>query len=173
MAHDEQSFLDFADYFSPRLKNFCLSCGLESEEAERRVAECIAGIVLKTVREHSKIKQGNLESWVWIQARDTLVDCWQSTKWGKSDLADVFILLDLVEEALATLPEADRSILQFQRPSMAREREEISKLLNAPIETVQRNQEKALKNFQTTLESDLKFRRLLVLLKRRESKQSP
>ncbi len=173
MAREKQAFLDFADYFSPRLKTFCLYCGFGSEEAERRVAECLTGIALKTVREHREIKQGDLESWVWTQARDTLVECWQSTKWGKNELAELFLLLDLVEEASAMLPEADRNLLKFQRPSMTREPQELSKLLNTPVETVQRNQEQALKNFQTALESDLKFRRLLVLIKRRESKQSP
>jgi len=68
-------------------------------------------------------------------------------------LTELFLLLDLVEEALATLPEGDRSILQFQKPSMARECEAISKLFNTPVETVLLNQEKALKNLQTALDS--------------------
>jgi len=122
MALEEEAYNQFAHIFGLRLRAFFVRRGLSESDAEDLAGSCITDIALK-VRHYRHVTGGGFNAWVFTLARHALVD-WLRTRLPTQELPDdlpseaanerteedLSVVL-AVEEALAKLPDLDRSLI--------------------------------------------------------------
>lgn len=124
-ALEEEAFTQFAHIFGPRLRAFFVRRGLAESDAEDLAGSCVTDIALK-VRHYRQIAEGGFGAWVFTLAHHALAD-WREAHVpteplsddlatetvGDADESDLSVIL-AVEEALAKLPELDRSLIRLR-----------------------------------------------------------
>jgi RNA polymerase sigma-70 factor (ECF subfamily) len=114
----------FADGFGPRFRQFFVSRGLTSAEAEDLAVTCVSDVVVK-IEQYRPYKLGGFVSWVWTIARRKLVDYFRTRQSAEPLDKDYPAILSdqsadgdedvvqAVDEAMACLSEENQKIIRL------------------------------------------------------------
>jgi RNA polymerase sigma-70 factor (ECF subfamily) len=171
-ALEEQSYVDFADIFGPRLKTFFLRRGLSPADAEDLSVSCVTDIALK-ITKYQSIGEGSFGAWVFTLARHSLADWWRARQETipLSDQLEAMKPSDepetesevavAVREALEQLSETDRALVRLRNFGAEHSYAEIGERLGLRSETARVRHFRALKRLKALLEVDVRLSRFL------------
>ncbi|MGR3802634.1 sigma-70 family RNA polymerase sigma factor [Marinibacterium profundimaris] len=121
---DQQAFAELFAYFAPRVKGFLMKSGADSAQAEECMQEVMATIWQKA--HLFDPSRASVATWIFTVARNRRIDTLRRQRrpepedlpWGpeaEPDQEDVIVLQqesDLLRQALADLPEAQRDLVE-------------------------------------------------------------
>lgn len=171
-ALEEQSYVDFADIFGPRLKTYFMRRGLSPADAEDLSVSCVTDIALK-ISKFQPIREGGFEAWVFTLARHSLSDWWrarhetlplpeQLEAMPHSDEPEPQPeVVTAVRDALEQLSETDRSLIRLRNLGAEHTYAEIGERLGLRSQTARVRHFRALKRLKAILEVDVRLSRFL------------